>query len=136
MIGVEVAARSAFGAPAVLTISGHPAVCGVVVSRDLGDAGSHMATLRGVPCLLLEFVSEAAADEALERLRVFSAKFTHKETPTRIVCNNGVQFSLRLVHGFDEATMATIDEYYDEAVDRYAAAQREGSRVGVGRGRR
>src|SRR6478672_2438893 len=100
MIGVEVASRSAFGAPAVLSITGHPAVCGVVLSRDLGDAGGHMPTLRGVPCFMLEFVSAGAADEALERLRMISAKFTHKETPTRIACSNGVQYTLRLVHGF------------------------------------
>jgi hypothetical protein len=136
MIEVAVAARSAFGAPAVLTIAGHPAVCGVVVSRDLGDAGGQMPTLRGVPCFQLEFVSEAATDEALERLRVISAKFTSKESPTRIACSNGVQYTLRLIHGFDEATIAAIDAHYDEAVDRYAAAQREGSRVGAGRGRR
>jgi len=136
MIGVEVASRSAFGAPAVLAITGHPAVCGVVVSRDLGDAGGHMLTLRGVPCFMLEFVSEGAADETLERLRVISAKFTHKETPTRIACSNGVPYTLRLVHGIDEATIAAIDGHYEDAVDRYAAAQRETSRVGVGHRRR
>jgi hypothetical protein len=85
---------------------------------------------------MLEFVSEGATDEALERLRVISAKFTHKETPTRIACNNGVQYTLRLVHGFDEATIAAIDAHYEEAVDRYAAAQREATRGGASRARR
>jgi hypothetical protein len=136
MVGVEIASRSASGAPAVLTITGHPAVCEVMVSRDLGGAASHVPTLRGVPCFMLEFVSAGAADEALARLRVISSKFTNKETPTRIACSNEVQFALRLVHGFDEATIAAIDGYHDEAVERYAAGQRERPRVGMSRARR
>jgi hypothetical protein len=89
-----------------------------------------------VPCLLLEFVSERAADEALGRLRGISARFTHMETPTRIACSNEVQFALRLVRDFDEATIAAIDALHGEAVARYAAGQREQPRAGAGRLRR
>ena len=127
-IGIAVTAHSALGTPATLAITGHPAVCGIILARDLGDAGGHAPALRGVPCLLLEFVSPDAADAALARLRVISDKFTFKETPTRIACTNGVQFALRLVRDFDEATMAAIDTYHSEATTRYAAAQHEPTR--------
>jgi hypothetical protein len=136
MVGIAIATRSAFGAPGVLAVTGHPAVSSIVVSRDLGDAASHFPTLRGVPCLILEFCSERAADEALGRLRVISAKFTHQETPTRIACSNGVQFTLRLVRDFDEPTIAAIAAHHDDAIERYAAAQRDAPRSGAGRARR
>lgn len=118
-----VTSHSAHGAPAALTILDHPAVVGIVVSRDLGDARSSAPTLRGVPCFLIDFVSAEAATEALERLRVISSRFTHAETPSRIASSSGVPFTLRLVRGFAEATIAAIDACHAEAVAIYGAAQ-------------
>ncbi len=136
MIGIAITAHSALGAPAILTITGHPSVTSIVLARDLGDAASHISSLRGVPCLILDFTTAAAADEAHVRLSAISTKFTFKETPTRLVCSNEVSFTLRLVRDFDQATIATIAEYRDEAVARYTAAQQEASRPAARRGRR
>lgn len=135
-VGIVVTAHSALGTPATLAITGHPAVCGITLARDLGDEAGHAPALRGVPCLLLDFVSPDAADAALTRLRAISDKFTFKETPTRIACSNGVPFALRLVRDFDEATIAAIDAYHSEATARYAAAQHEPTRHHPRRGRR
>ena len=135
-IGIAVTAHSALGTPATLAITGHPAICGIILARDLGDARGHAPALRGVPCLVLEFVSPDAADAALARLRVISEKFTFKETPTRIACTNGVQFALRLVRDFDEVTMAAIDAYHREATARYGSAQHEPARHHPRHGRR
>lgn len=136
MIAIAVTSHSAFGAAATLAISGHPAVCGIVLSRDLGDAAGHHPAMRGVPCLLLDFVSAAAADAALARLRSISARFTDRETPTRIACSGGVSYTLRQVYGFDEPTIAAIDAHHADAAERYAAAQRAAPRPGRGRARR
>lgn len=136
MISVAITAHSALGAPATLAIGVHPAVTGITLARDLGDAASRHASLRGVPCLILDFATTEAADAALERLRAISSKFTFKETPTRLACSNEVGFTLRLVRDFDEATIATIAGYHDDAVARYAAAQQEAPRATPRRARR
>ncbi len=133
MVAVAIASRSAFGAPAILAITGHPVVSSIVVSRDLGDAAGRAPALRGVPCLVLDFVSEAAVAEALARLRTITDRFTHKETATRVACSNEVPYTLRLVRGFDEATIAAIDAHREEALARYAAAQRDTAHHGTGR---
>ena len=125
MIDIAIAARSALGTPAILTVAGHPAVSSIIVSRDLGDAGSRLPTLRGVPCLVLEFSSIGAADDTLARLAAISAKFAYKETPTRIACSREVKYILRLVRDFDERAIAVIAAYRDEVDTRYAAAQQD-----------
>ena len=135
MIGIEIASYSAFGAPAMLAITGHPTICGVTVSRDLGDAASSAPTLRGVPCLFLDFVSADAADEALARCEAISAQVAHKELPTRLACSREVRYTLRLLRGFDEAAIATIAAHYGTADERYVAAQHDYRQRGTRRGR-
>ena len=136
MIGVAITAHSAHGTPATLAITGHPSITGIVLARDLGDAASHTPSLRGVPCLILDFTTAAAADEAHVRLSAISSKFTFKESPTRLVCSNEVSFTLRLVRDFDEATIATITKYHGDAVARYATAQQAAPRPVARRARR
>jgi hypothetical protein len=123
MVTIAIATYSAFGAPAMLMVEGHPVVRSIVVSRDLGDSASHSPTLRGVPCVLIDFATAHAADDALARLGVISAKFTHKESPTRLACSGEVRYTLRVVRSFDEDAIATVAEYYDLADARYMAAQ-------------
>jgi hypothetical protein len=123
VIGIAVSSHSKLGAPALLTISDHPAIASIVVSRDLGDASSRIPTLSGMPCLLLNFKSEAAADEALGRLSTLSRRLYRKLSPTQIDCGGDVHYSLRMVHGFDEATITEIERLRSEAVEHYEAAQ-------------
>jgi hypothetical protein len=136
MIGIVVSSRSKFGAPALLTITDHPAVASIVVSRDLGDASSRVPTLSGMPCLLLNFKSEAAADEALVRLSTLSRRLYRKLPPTQIDCGGDVHYSLRMVHGFDEEAIAEIERLHSEALDQYKTAQHAYLHGPARRGRR
>jgi hypothetical protein len=136
MIGIAITSRSALGVPATLAISGHPSVTSIVLARDLGDAASHIPSLRGVPCLILDFTTADTANEAHVRLSTISSKFTFKESPTRLVCSNDVSFTLRLVRDFDEAAIARIAEYHSDAVARYSAVQQDVPRTAPRRGRR
>lgn len=135
-VRIAIAGRSALGAPAILAVTGHQAVTRVILSRDFGDQAGQNPALRAVPCLLLEFVSASAADEALTRLRAITARFTFKESPTRISCSNGVRYTLRVVRGFDEATIAAIEAHYQESAACYVAAQHERPRRSTRHGRR
>lgn len=136
MIDIEISNRSKYDAPATLTIAGHPAVSSIIVSRDLGDVASRTPGLHGMPCLLLNFKSAEAADEALARLRTLSARLYHRETPTQIACGGGVAYTLRVVHGFDAAAIAAIEQHHTEAKDRYEAAQHAYLHGGMRRARR
>ena len=123
MVGISVSNRSKFGAPALLTITDHPAIATIVLSRDLGDASSRIPTLSGMPCLLLNFKSETATDEALARFGTLSRRLYRKLSPTQIDCGGDVHYSLRMVHGFDEEGIAAIERLRSEAVEQYEAAQ-------------
>lgn len=136
MVGVTIIERSKTGVPATLAITGHPTVRAVVVSRDLGDPADRGPTLRGVPCLLLDFTTPEAADAALARLAALSSKIAYRETATRLVCSSEVHYALRVVRGFDEAAIATVATHHEEASARYALAQRDSPRHGSRRERR
>jgi hypothetical protein len=136
MVGIAVSSRSKFGAPALLTITDYPAIASIVVSRDLGDASSRIPTLSGMPCLLLNFKSETAADEALARLSTLSRRLYRKLSPTQIDCGGDVHYSLRMVHGFDEEAIAEIERLRSEAVEHYDAAQHAYLHRTARRGRR
>lgn len=136
MVGVTIIDRSANGALATLETAGHPTVCAVVVSRDLGDLAGRSPTLRGVPCLLLDFTTPEAADAVLARLAALSSKMAYKETATRLACSSEIHYALRVVRGFDEAAIATIAAHHEEASARYALARRDSPRHGVCRERR
>lgn len=123
-VTVEIRTRSKLGAPAVLAVDGHPEVGSIVVSRDLGDAGSRVPGLHGVPCLLLNLASEEATALILGRLRTLSARLYRREAPRQIACDGGVAYTLRIVHGFDEAAIALVEQCHAEAQGCYEAAQR------------
>jgi hypothetical protein len=136
MIGIVISSHSKYDAPATLTIAGHPTVSSIVVSRDLGDTASRTPGLHGMPCLLLNFKSPEAAEEALARLRILSARLYHRQTPTQIACGGGVAYTLRVLHGFDETAIAAIEQHHTEASDRYEAAQQAYLHGGMRRSRR